>query len=180
MYSKERQQEHISQIRRILVVKPEASILDIKDSLSKQRSPLDLDKDYINKLVNRIRKERAKRLDKYTINVILANFQDEVEELKKRLWLIITNPNSSDQSKISAIRELRTSSKDLFDKMFDAGAFKRKLGEVQIGKSLSKEEQDLIKQAIELNYGTEEDPNSTATYSKGDGSGDTSGEDKKQ
>jgi len=88
MYSKERQQEHISQIRRILVVKPEASILDIKDSLSKQRSPLDLDKDYINKLVNRIRKERAKRLDKYTINVILANFQDEVEELKKDYGLL--------------------------------------------------------------------------------------------
>jgi len=180
MYSKERQQEHISQIRRILVVKPEASILDIKDSLSKQRSPLDLDKDYINKLVNRIRKERAKRLDKYTINVILANFQDEVEELKKRLWLIITNPNSSDQSKISAIRELRTSSKDLFDKMFDAGVFKRKLGEIEIGKTLSSEEQDLIKQAIELNYGTEEDPNSTAQYKESNGSGITSGEDKQK
>jgi len=180
MYSKERQQEHIGQIRRILVIKPEASILDIKESLSKQRSPLDLDKDYINKLVNRIRKERAKRLDKYTINVILANFQDEVEELKKRLWLIITNPNSSDQSKISAIRELRTSSKDLFDKMFDAGVFKRKLGEIEIGKTLSAEEQDLIKQAIELNYGTEEDPNSTAKYNKGDGSGITSGEDKQK
>jgi len=180
MYSKERQQEHISQIRRILVVKPEASILDIKESLSKQRSPLDLDKDYINKLVNRIRKERAKRLDKYTINVILANFQDEVEELKKRLWLIITNPNSSDQSKISAIRELRTSSKDLFDKMFDAGVFKRKLGEIEIGKTLSSEEQDLIKQAIELNYGTEEDPNSTAQYKESNGSGITSGEDKQK
>ena len=180
MYSKERQQEHISQIRRILVVKPEASILDIKDSLSKQRSPLDLDKDYINKLVNRIRKERAKRLDKYTINVILANFQDEVEELKKRLWLIITNPNSSDQSKISAIRELRTSSKDLFDKMFDAGVFKRKLGEIEIGKTLSSEEQDLIKQAIELNFGTEEDPNSTAQYKESNGSGITSGEDKQK
>ena len=178
MYSKERQQEHISQIRRILVVKPEASILDIKESLSKQRSPLDLDKDYINKLVNRIRKERAKRLDKYTINVILANFQDEVEELKKRLWLIITNPNSSDQSKISAIRELRTSSKDLFDKMFDAGVFKRKLGEIEIGKTLSSEEQDLIKQAIALNYGTKEDPESTATYSEENGSGLASGEDK--
>ena len=178
MYSKERQQEHISQIRRILVVKPEASILDIKESLSKQRSPLDLDKDYINKLVKKMRKERASRLDYYTINKVLAEFQDEVEELKKRLWIIIANPGSSERNKIAAIRELRTSSKDLFDKMFDAGVFKRKLGEVQIGKSLSKEEQDLISRAIELNYGKEKDPQSTATYSGGNGSGIASGEDK--
>ena len=180
MYSKERQKEHKSQIRRILVVKPDAGILEIKDSLAKQRIPLKIDKDYINKLVNEIRDERADRLDSYTLNKVLAEFQDEVSELKKRLWLIITNPNSSDQSKISAIRELRTSSKDLFDKMFDAGVFKRKLGEIEIGKTLSSEEQDLIKQAIELNYGTEEDPNSTAQYKESNGSGITSGEDKQK
>ena len=186
MYSKERQQEHISQIRRILVVKPDSSILDIKEALAKQRIPLNLDKDYINKLVNRIKKERANRLDKHTINVVLARFQDEVEELKKRLWLIITNPESSDKDKIAAIRELRTSSKDLFDKMFDAGIFRRKLGKINLGKTLTKEEQDLIKKVIELNYGKPEPepkpepgPNSTTEEGeKPEGSSTTGEEDK--
>lgn len=153
MYSKERQQEHISQIRRILVVKPDSSILDIRETLMKQRKPLNLDKDYINKLINKIRKERAKRLDYYTVNKILAVFQDEIEELKRRLWIIITNTDGKEKDKIAAIRELRTSSKDLFDKMFDAGVFKRKLGELEFGKKLTSEEGDLIKKAIELDYG---------------------------
>ena len=152
-YSKETEKEHISQIRRILVVKPEASILDTKEALSKQRTPLNLDKDYINKLVNKIRKERSKRMDYYTVNKVLAEFQDEVEELKKRLWVIITDPDGIEKDRIAAIREIRTSSKDLFDKMFDAGVFKRKIGEVEIGKTLNEGEQELIKRAIELDYG---------------------------
>jgi len=130
MYSKEKQQEHISLIRRILVVRPDSTILGIRDSLMKRDKPLKFDKDYINRLVNKIRRERAERLDRYTINKVLAKFQDEVEELKRRLWTIIMSQETSEKDKISAIRELRNSSKDLFDKMFDAGVFKKQLGEV--------------------------------------------------
>ena len=152
-YSKEQQQEHISQIRRILVIKPESTIREIRDALAGMKNPLNLDKDYINRLVNKIRGERARRLDFYTINKILVDFQDEIAELKKRLWIIITDPASSEKDKIAAIRELRTSSKELFDKMFDAGVFKRKLGELEVGKALTQEEQDLIKKAVDLDYG---------------------------
>jgi len=168
MYSKERQKEHISLIRRILVIKPEAGILEVKASLSKQKKPVLLDKDYINRLVNKIRKERASRLDHYTVNKVLAEFQDEVAELKKKLWLIITNPENSERDRISAIRELRNSSKDLFDKMGDAGVFTRKLGEIEIGKGLSQEEQDLIKRVISLNYGKEPEPKTTRPADTGE------------
>ncbi len=152
-YSKERKQEHISQIRRVLVVKPESSILDVKESLEKQRIPLKLDKDYINKLINKIRKEKAKRLDYYTINKVLAEFQDEVEELKRRLWFIIMNAETSERNKIAAIRELRTSSKDLFDKMFDAGVFNRKLGKIEIGERLNSEDKELLEKVLNMDYG---------------------------
>ena len=151
--SKEKQSEHISQIRRILVIKPDASVREVKEALATQRKPLKLDKDYINKLVNKIRKERAKRLDYYTVNKVLAEFQDEVEELKKRLWLIITSVESSERDKVAAIRELRTSSKDLFDKMFDAGVFSRKLGELEV-KTLSDKDTALIKKSIDYARGT--------------------------
>lgn len=155
-YSKEQKKEFISHIRRILVIDPDATIRGIRDSLMRRKKPLKLDKNYIGDLINKIRKERAKRLDHYTINKVLARFQDEVEELKKRLWVIITNPESSERDKISAIKELRTSSKDLFDKMFDAGVFKRKLGELELKDQLNDKERDLIKKAIALDY--ENDP----------------------
>ena len=131
-YSKEQEYEHKSRIRRILVMKPSASIREVKAILEDSRPPVKIDKDYINKLIKEIRIERAKRLDDYTVTVVLAKFQDEVEELKARLWMIINDGNATYQSKISAIRELRNSSKDLFDKMFDAGVFKRQLGEGSI------------------------------------------------
>jgi len=165
-YTKERQKEHISQIRRLLVIKPEASIFDIKEALANQRKPLKLDKDYINKLVNKIRKERAKRLDYYTINVVLAKFQDEILELKKRLWVIITNAESSEKDKIAAIRELRTSSNDLFNKMFDSGVFTKKLGKLEIGSKLSEEEQELLKRAIDLDYDKPNEPSTTREKDK--------------
>ena len=130
LYSKEKIQEHISQIRRILVMNPDITILRIQEKLAKSKKPINLDKDYINKLTNRIRKERAKRYNGYTINKVLVRFQDEVEELKKNLWNIINS--GEDKDKISAIKELRTSSKDLFDKMFDSGIFEKKLGKLEI------------------------------------------------
>jgi exonuclease VII large subunit len=147
-YTKEKQKEHMAQIRRILVMKPQASIREIKEALLKQRKPLKLDKDYVNKMVNKIRKERVNRLNYYTINKVLAEFQDEVEELKKRLWAIISKPSSTYQEKISAIRELRNSSRDLFDKMFDAGVFERKLGELGVKDKMDEEEKELIKKAL--------------------------------
>ena len=145
-YTKERQKEHMSQIRRILVIKPESTILEVRDTLARQIKPLKLDKDYINRIINKIRKERANRLDHYTINVVLAKFQDEMEELKRRLWIIITKGESTEKDRIAAIKELRNSSKELFDKMFDAGIFERKLGEIGI-EDKSKTLTNLLKNA---------------------------------
>ena len=136
----------MSQIRRILVIKPESTILEVRDTLVRQVKPLKLDKDYINRIINKIRKERANRLDHYTINVVLAKFQDEMEELKTRLWMIITKGDSTEKDRIAAIRELRNSSKELFDKMFDAGIFERKLGEIGI-EDKSKTLTNLLKDA---------------------------------
>jgi len=127
--SKETQKEHISRIRRVLVLKSDATILEIRELLQKGRNPLKLDKDYINKLISKIRKERSQRLDRYTVNKVLVEFEDEVKELKRRLWAIASNAEE-DSDRIRAIKEIRNSSKDLFDKMFDAGVFKKQLGEV--------------------------------------------------
>jgi len=128
--SKERQLTYISQIRRALAMNPYLSLRELQEALLNKEYPLKLGIHYINKLVKKIHKEQAERMNYYTLNKTLAIFQDEINELKKRLWIIIISPLSSDQSKISAIRELRISSIILFDKMFESGIFEKKLGEI--------------------------------------------------
>ena len=171
--SKEKIEEVKKQIRRCLVEDSRASSQQIADKLG-------YDRKFVWRLKKKIHEERAKRLDHYTVNKVLAEFQDEDYEFGKILWDIINNSESSIKEKIMAIRELRNGNKELFDKMADAGIFIKKLGEVEIGKTLSDEEQDLITKAIALNYGPEEDPNSTAQYKESNGSGITSGEDKQK
>ena len=132
-YTKERQREHMGRIRRVLVLKSDATIFEVKEALNTGKNPIDLDKDYVNKMIKKIKRERNKRFESYTVGKVLAAFQDEVEELKKNLWLIINEKKASDKNKVAAIRELRNSSKDLFDKMFDSGVFEKKLGQVKVG-----------------------------------------------
>lgn len=147
-YSKERQKEHISHIRRILVVKPDSSILQVRDLLKKQKIPLSLDKDYINKLVNKIRNERAERINYYTLNKKIAEFEDKLNESDLRLWAIINSSNSTNIERISALREIRQNNKEMFDKMFDAGTFEKQLGKVKVESGLDEKDEELIKKAI--------------------------------
>lgn len=132
-FTDERKQEHMDRIRRVLVLKSNATIREVKEALSTGQNPITLDKDYVNKLIRKIKRERNKRYSNYTINKVLAGFEDEVDELKKNLWLIINGKGSSDKNKVAAIKELRNSSIGLFDKMFDSGVFEKKIGEVRIG-----------------------------------------------
>ena len=109
-----------------------ASIKEIGELLRQLKIPLELDKDYINKLIRKIRGEQAKRIDYYTLNKKLAEFEDKMSESDLRLWAIITSPNAMNTEKIAALREVRNNNRELFDKMFDAGVFERKLGELNI------------------------------------------------
>lgn len=131
-YSKEIKQYHINQIRRVLVMNSNASVREIKELLEGLRNPLKLDKDYVYKLIKNIRKERAQRINYYTLNNKLSEFEDKISESDLRLWAIATSSGSNNLEKISALREMRNNNKDLFDKMFDAGVFEKQLGKVEL------------------------------------------------
>lgn len=131
--SEEKQKEYIALIRRLMVMNPSISILGIQSSLENSKHNLRLDKDYINKLKNKIHKERETRYNNYTVKKVLAKYQDELEELKLRLWSITNDKDSTKQEKIMAIRETRASSKDMIDRLFDAGIFTRDLGKLDAG-----------------------------------------------
>lgn len=152
--TKEHEQEYIERIRAIVVRRPSASVRIIQETLEGHpKSPLSLDRDYVRKLVNKIRKDTGQRLNHYTVNVILGDFEREAEELKKTLWGIIGNPTTDDKVKVSAIKELRNTSVALFDKMFDAGIFERNLGKLGTEHTLSEESEAMILKAINHGYG---------------------------
>lgn len=134
-YSKEREAYHVARVRSILIRKSDAAVLEIRDVLSTHpSSPLTLNHKYLERIVKKIRGERAQRLNRTTVNYVLAELSDQIQELNGRLWLIIGNENAAARDKIQAIRTMRENSVALFDKMFDAGVFERQLGKVQTEK----------------------------------------------
>ncbi len=145
--SKGLQQENISRIRRLLVLKPDATAREISEATH-------LDKEYVQKLIGKIRGERAKRMDLKTIDIVLAEFEDVLSESDKRLWKIVNNETASDKNVIAALRELRSNIKEVFDKMFDAGIFERQLGKATIEHKVSPERVIFLRKAFDNAFGT--------------------------
>jgi len=148
-YSKTRINEFIARVRALLVRKPDLSLREIQALLEAHPTEsLHLQLTYIGKLVNKIRKEREERMNHHTVNKVLATFHDEAEEIKNRLWMIATDPKSTKAEVIAALRELRNTSKDVMDSMFNAGVFERQLGKMKIEGKLDEKQEERIKDII--------------------------------
>lgn len=187
-------------VRSILVRKPNAS----KYELAKI---LEIDKDVALRLKKQVIRENTRRISKQEVAKEVGKMEAEYEQLALECWQIITQDVRKvkvkkiedgkemevemevlieAREKLRAIRNIVEIKKTLFNIKFDAGIFSRKLGELKLGKALTQEEQDLIKKAIELNYGkkpkpetkTGEQPKSdkdtTARGNEPKGTGDTS------
>lgn len=124
-YSEESKQYHISQIRRILVMKPDASIRETQEILTAQKRPLDLDKDYVNKLINKIRKERTRRADRYLISEKLALIEDKLDESDWILWRMVNSSSSNNSERISALREIRQNNTKMLEILINSGLFEK-------------------------------------------------------
>jgi hypothetical protein len=159
-YSKETSGEHMARIRALLVKDSTMSIRRIQEAMTNNaRNPLTLQPNYIGKLINKIRKARQYRLDHYTMNDYLGAREDEIEEMKKRMWAIMDNPLAKDSDKVAATRALNEASNGLFEKMFDAGVFERQIGKIKEEHAFSEDERKLIDQA--LSYATRKTNNPT-------------------
>lgn len=153
--------EFLERVRAIIVRRPDISIRQIKKVLAENpKEPISLDKEYLARLVSKIRKNRAQRLNHYTVNVILGQFEEEARELKKTLWAIIGNPIGDEKVKVSAIKELRNTSVALFDKMFTAGLFEYNHGKLEVEHTLSPDAEAMIERAIQHGYGKGDTTNS--------------------
>ena len=149
-YSKEQKLEHIERVKRIIVKDPNLSVSKIVDLIRTGQRPLPVTWDYINGIVAKIRKQRAYRMDYYRIKEWLGKFEEKLDEYGRYLWNIVTNPAEQSKDKIAAIRELRNNDVILFDRMFDAGVFERKLGEMTIKGRLDEGDKAFLDKALKF------------------------------
>jgi hypothetical protein len=113
-------------IRSILVQNPQTTIEGIKQRLEQQG--LVLDRHYVSKLVGEIHTERTKRANTWMLNHALASLQDQMSEIVKAAWEIVNDPMARNMDKTLAMKEIREAHNLIFEKLFDAGVFERKLG----------------------------------------------------
>lgn len=125
-YSSDTKQYHRERVRSIMVQQPMLSGEGIRRQLEKQG--LILDRNYINTLVNQIHRERAKRADTWTLNIALTALQDAMGEVVRVGWEIANDKLAEGRDRAAALREIREAYNLVFEKMFDAGIFERKLG----------------------------------------------------
>jgi hypothetical protein len=113
-------------VRSLLVQNPMISGEGIRRHLEAQG--LILDRHYINKLVNEIHAERSKRADTWILNHALASLQDSMADIVRAAWEIVNDPMARNMDKTLAMKEIREAHNLIFEKLFDAGVFERKLG----------------------------------------------------
>ena len=126
-YGKEKKREYLSRVRQVLVAKPDATIMQVQSVL--EDNGLKLDKDFINKLINTIRRERYTRYDNATVKKALAEFEDFILSTSQDL-LKIAKTSKLDMAKLMALDMRVKHYHMLLEKQFDAGVFERKLGTI--------------------------------------------------
>jgi hypothetical protein len=124
--STERRQYYKAKIRSVLAQHPQISQVALAERL--KREGLELDRKYLGSLLNAIYIERSRRANTWMLNHALAAFQDVMMEISGVGWGIANDEFTRKQDRVMALREIREAHKDMFEKLFDAGVFERKLG----------------------------------------------------
>jgi hypothetical protein len=124
--STEQRQYYKSRIRSVIAQHPQISQVALAARL--ESDGLKLDRKYLGSLLNDIYVERSKRANTWMLNQALSAFQDVMMEISAVAWSIANDEFARKQDRVAALREIREAHKDMFEKLFDAGVFERKLG----------------------------------------------------
>jgi arginine repressor len=124
--SQEQKQYYKSRIRSVIAQSPAITHRALQERL--KADGLELDREYVGTLLKSIQVERVKRLNTLTLNYALSAFQDVMLEISAVAWEIANDQFARKQDRVMALREVREAHKDMFEKLFDAGVFERKLG----------------------------------------------------
>jgi hypothetical protein len=128
--SQENKQYYKSRIRGILAQDHQISQRALQERL--KVDGIVIDRKYLGSLLNAIYVERTKRIDTMTLSAALSGFQDTMTEVVRKAWDIANDPFAENNEVLGALREIRAAHNDVFEKLFDAGVFDRKLGSLEM------------------------------------------------
>ena len=145
-WTKEEREQMKERVKSAMIRKPHISQYELAKVLG-------INKKTALRLKKEILRENTSRMSDQKVNEEVGKIEAEYDMLAFECWQIIKEVGTEVKDKLGAMRALIEAKKVLFNIKFDSGIFKRKLGELEIGKVLSQEEQDLLKKAINLDYG---------------------------
>jgi len=128
-YGEDKTKEFISRIRKILITKPDVSIQQVHDVLVD--NGIKLHRDYISKLIKKIRREKYSRYNNATAKKAIAEFEDFISATSEEL-LKISKTSKVDMAKIIALDTRVKHFNMLLEKQFDAGVFERHAGTLDV------------------------------------------------
>jgi hypothetical protein len=87
-----------------------------------------------------------------------------MDEIVKKAWEIANTRYEDARARVSALKEVREAHKDMFEKLFDAGVFERKLGtlDATIRNTPLPEERKQAIRAVFTNWGLLDTPKEDA------------------
>ena len=162
----DQKQFYKAKIRRLISIDHGISRRELQERLDSDG--LHLDRDYIGKLYDEIIVERGKRMDRQLLNNALSSFEDTMTEIVKVAWDIANSSYLNPQARVMALREIREAHNAVFEKLFDAGVFDRKLGSLEPtirNTPLPEEKKKAIREVFE-NWGLLPAPKEDATARK--------------
>lgn len=128
--AKDQKEFYKTKIRSLIAIDHGVSRRELQERLDKQG--LHLDRDYIGKLYDEIMVERTKRMDRKMLNVALSSFEDTMTEIVRLAWEIANTQYIDPKARVMALKEIREAHNDVFQKLFDAGVFEKKLGTLDL------------------------------------------------
>jgi hypothetical protein len=125
--SKEKKQHLVSRVRSVIAQDHQIALDDLALRLDREYG-IKIERHYLSTIVRKIYAERALRADRQTLNFALASFEDTMTQVVRVAWEIANDPFARKQDRVMALREIREAHSAVFEKLFDAGVFERKLG----------------------------------------------------
>ncbi|HLY40463.1 MAG TPA: hypothetical protein VKR52_04575 [Terracidiphilus sp.] len=162
--SKEKKQYLVARVRSVLAQDHQIGLDDLADRLDREYG-IRIERHYLSGIVRKLYAERTRRADHQTLNYALAAFEDSMTQVVRVAWEIANDQFARKQDRVMALREIREAHSAVFEKLFDAGVFERKLGTLDAtirNTPLPPERKEAIRSVFE-NWGLLEAPKEDAT-----------------
>ena len=124
---KDKKQYLVSKVRSIIAQDHQITLEELAIRLERDHN-IKIERHYLSHLVKKFYAERAARADTYTLMQALTAFEDAMTQVVRVAWEIANDSFARKQDRVMALREIREANSAVFEKLFDAGVFERKLG----------------------------------------------------